>query len=105
MANAIVGTLILVGLACVLGLPVGVMTGVYLAEYGHGRFGWAVRFCADVLNGVPSIVIGIYAYTLARPSHAQLLGIRGRLRAGRDHVADRRAHHRGDGASGAGLVA
>jgi phosphate transport system permease protein len=64
MANAIVGTLILVGLACVLGLPVGVMTGVYLAEYGHGRVGWAVRFCADVLNGVPSIVIGIYAYAL-----------------------------------------
>jgi len=64
MANAIVGTLVLVGLACVLGLPVGVMTGVYLAEYGQGRFGWAVRFCADVLNGVPSIVIGIYAYTL-----------------------------------------
>jgi phosphate transport system permease protein len=64
MANAIVGTLVLVGLACVLGLPVGVMTGVYLAEHGQGRFGWAVRFCADVLNGVPSIVIGIYAYAL-----------------------------------------
>jgi len=64
MANAIVGTLTLVGLACVLGLPVGVMTGIYLAEYGQGRFGWGVRFCADVLNGVPSIVIGIYAYTL-----------------------------------------
>lgn len=64
MANAIVGTLVLIGLACVLGLPVGVLTGVYLAEYGHGRFGWIVRFSADVLNGVPSIVIGIYAYTL-----------------------------------------
>jgi phosphate transport system permease protein len=64
MANAIVGTMILISLACVLGLPIGVLTGVYLAEYGHGRFGWTVRFCADVLNGVPSIVIGIYAYTL-----------------------------------------
>jgi phosphate transport system permease protein len=64
MANAIVGTLVLVGLACVFGLPVGVMTGVYLAEYGQRRLGWAVRFCADVLNGVPSIVIGIYAYAL-----------------------------------------
>jgi phosphate transport system permease protein len=64
MANAIVGTIILIGLACALGLPIGVMTGVYLAEYGHGRLGWTVRFCADVLNGVPSIVIGIYAYTL-----------------------------------------
>ena len=64
MANAIVGTMILIGLASLLGLPIGVATGVYLAEYGYGRVGWVVRFCADVLNGVPSIVIGIYAYTL-----------------------------------------
>jgi phosphate transport system permease protein len=64
MANAIVGTLTLIGLACTMGLPIGVMAGIYLAEYGHGRLGWAVRFCADVLAGVPSIVIGIYAYTL-----------------------------------------
>ncbi|MBI1815652.1 MAG: phosphate ABC transporter permease PstA [Deltaproteobacteria bacterium] len=64
MANAIVGTMVLIGLASALGLPVGVLTGVYLAEFGYGRFGWAVRFCADVLNGVPSIVIGIFAYTL-----------------------------------------
>jgi phosphate transport system permease protein len=64
MANAIVGTMILICLASALGLPIGVATGVYLAEYGYGRVGWVVRFCADVLNGVPSIVIGIYAYTL-----------------------------------------
>ena len=64
MANAIVGTMILIGLACVFGIPVGVMTGIYLAEYGQNRFGWTVRFFADVLTGVPSIVIGIYAYTL-----------------------------------------
>ena len=64
MANAIVGTLILIGLACVLGLPVGVFTGLYLAEFGKGRFGWMVRFCADVLNGVPSIVTGIVVYGL-----------------------------------------
>jgi phosphate transport system permease protein len=64
MANAIVGTLTLIGLACAIGLPVGVLSGVYLAEYGYGRFGWGVRFAADVLTGVPSIVIGIYAYTL-----------------------------------------
>lgn len=64
MANAIVGTLILIGIACALGLPVGVLSGVYLVEYGHTRLGQAIRFCADVLNGVPSIVIGIYAYTL-----------------------------------------
>ncbi len=64
MANAIVGSLILVALASVLGLPIGVLTGVYLAEHGKTPFGVTVRFCADVLNGVPSIVIGIYAYTL-----------------------------------------
>jgi phosphate transport system permease protein len=64
MANAIVGTLVLIGLASLIGLPIGVLAGVYLAEYGHGRFGWCVRFAADVLTGVPSIVVGIYAYTL-----------------------------------------
>jgi phosphate transport system permease protein len=64
MANAVVGTLVLILLACALGLPVGIGTGVFLAEYGHTRLAPLVRFSADVLNGVPSIVIGIYAYTL-----------------------------------------
>lgn len=64
MANAILGSLTLVALACVLGLPIGILTGVYLAEHGRTALGATVRFCADVLNGVPSIVIGIYAYTL-----------------------------------------
>ena len=64
MANAVVGTLVLIALACALGLPIGIGTGVFLAEYGHTRLAPLVRFCADVLNGVPSIVIGIYAYTL-----------------------------------------
>lgn len=64
MANAIVGSLTLVALAVVIGLPIGVLTGVYLAEHGRTPLGSTVRFCADVLNGVPSIVIGIYAYTL-----------------------------------------
>jgi phosphate transport system permease protein len=64
MANAIVGSATLVALAAVLGLPIGVLTGVYLAEHGRTPLGATVRFCADVLNGVPSIVIGIYAYTL-----------------------------------------
>jgi len=62
MANAIVGTLILIGLAGLFGLPVGILGGVYLAEFGNGRFGNAVRFTADVLAGVPSIVIGILVY-------------------------------------------
>jgi phosphate transport system permease protein len=64
MANAIVGSITLVALACVIGLPIGILTGVYLAEHGRTPLGATVRFCADVLNGVPSIVIGIYAYTL-----------------------------------------
>jgi phosphate transport system permease protein len=64
MANAIVGTLILIALACCLGLPVGILGGLYLAESRDRRMPWVVRFLADVLNGVPSIVIGIFAYTL-----------------------------------------
>jgi phosphate transport system permease protein len=47
-----------------LGVPVGVGAGIYLAEYGRNRFGDAIRFTADVLNGVPSIVIGIVAYSI-----------------------------------------
>lgn len=64
MANAIVGTLKLVFLACVFGIPPGVLAGVYLAEFGHGPFGKWVRFCADVMSGVPSITIGIFVYSL-----------------------------------------
>jgi phosphate transport system permease protein len=65
MANAMVGTLILIGLATVLAVPVGVVSGVFLSEYRRSRLGAAVRFAADVLNGVPSIVIGIFAYSMA----------------------------------------
>lgn len=65
MANAILGTLFLVVIASSLAIPVGVIAGVYLSEYGKARFASLVRFTADVLNGVPSIVIGIFAYGLA----------------------------------------
>jgi phosphate transport system permease protein len=64
MGNAIVGTLILIGIAASIAVPVGVITGVHLAEYGGSRFASSVRFAADVLNGVPSIVVGIFAYGL-----------------------------------------
>jgi phosphate transport system permease protein len=68
VANAIVGTALVVGMAALLGLPVGIGTGLYLAEYGSGRLGWVVRFVADVLNGTPSIVVGIFAWTwLVKP--------------------------------------
>lgn len=60
--HAIVGTGVIVGLACVIGLPVGIGAGIFLAEYGSGALGWTVRFVADVLNGTPSIVIGIFAW-------------------------------------------
>lgn len=63
VANAIVGTGIVVGIACLIGLPIGIGAGVFLAEYGNGRTGWIVRFVADVLNGTPSIVVGIFAWT------------------------------------------
>jgi len=64
LANAIVGTLILVGLGSLIGLPVGILSGVYLSEFGNNKFGMIVRFMTDVLNGVPSIVTGVVAYTI-----------------------------------------
>jgi len=68
VANAIVGTAIIVGLGALIGLPVGIGSGLYLAEYGSGRLGWIVRFLADVMNGTPSIVVGVFAWTwLVKP--------------------------------------
>ena len=64
MANAIAGTLTLVLLASCAGVPVGILGGLYLAEAGDGRLGWWIRFTADVLNGVPSIVVGVFVYAL-----------------------------------------
>jgi phosphate transport system permease protein len=64
MANAIAGTVLILGIASALGVPIGIGAGIYLAEYGRNRFGNLVRFTADVLNGVPSIVVGIVAYGL-----------------------------------------
>src|SRR5262249_46834517 len=64
VGNAIVGTLYIVGIGCLFGVPIGVGAGVYLAERGDTRLGDAIRFMAEVLSGVPSIVIGIVAYGL-----------------------------------------
>lgn len=63
MANAIVGTFILLGIAACIGVPIGVLGGVYLSEYGS-RLNWWVRFGADVINGVPSITWGMVVYAL-----------------------------------------
>ena len=68
MANAIVGTLVLIGIASLIGLPIGIGAGLYLAEKRTTRLAYAVRFLSDVLNGLPSIVIGIFAWEfLVRP--------------------------------------
>src|SRR6266436_5381963 len=64
MANAIVGSAFILMIASVVGVPLGVGAGIYLAEFGQNRFGDSIRFTADVLNGVPSIVIGIVAYSI-----------------------------------------
>jgi phosphate transport system permease protein len=64
MANAIAGSIALLGVASLIGVPLGIGAGVFLAEYGRNKWGNIVRFTADVLNGVPSIVIGLTAYAL-----------------------------------------
>jgi phosphate transport system permease protein len=64
MSNAIVGTLILLGIAIAVGVPIGLGAGLYLNEYADNRFALVVRFMTDVMNGVPSIVYGIFAYTV-----------------------------------------
>ena len=64
MANCLFGSVLILLIASALGLPVGIGAGIYLAEYGHNRLGQLIRFTADVLNGVPSIVIGLVAYGL-----------------------------------------
>ena len=64
MANAIVGSVIILAIASIIGVPFGIGAGIYLAEFGHNRLGSAIRFTADVLNGVPSIVIGIVGYAI-----------------------------------------
>ena len=71
MANAMVGTLVLIVLGSCVGVPIGILGGLYLSEIsGHGKIGWWIRFTADVLNGVPSIVIGVFVYTLiVIPTH------------------------------------
>lgn len=64
VAHAIVGTLIIVGMASLLGLPLGIGAGIYCAEYPGTRIAKAARFIADVLNGTPSIVVGVFAWAL-----------------------------------------
>jgi phosphate transport system permease protein len=64
MANAMVGTLIMLPIAAALAVPVGITSAIYLSEYPRSRLAWSARFAADILNGVPSIVVGIFAYVM-----------------------------------------
>jgi phosphate transport system permease protein len=82
MANAITGTLMLTGLAAAMAVPIGVMSGIYLSEYPGTRFTSVVRFAADTLNGVPSIVIGVFAYGIAVLPFKQFSALAGGLALG-----------------------
>jgi phosphate transport system permease protein len=82
MANAIVGSAVLLGLASLIGVPIGIGSGIYLAEFGRGtKLANAVRFTADVLNGVPSIVMGVTAYALIVFPHISFLPFLGHFSA------------------------
>ena len=104
MANAVMGSLIVVGLGALFAIPVGIMSGIYASEYAGTRVASAVRFAADTLNGVPSIVIGVFVYGIAVLPFKAVLGPRRRARA-RDHDdSAHHAHHRGTAAPGARLA-
>jgi phosphate transport system permease protein len=71
MRNEIIGTLILVGLASLMAIPIGLMTGLFLADFGSPKVASAFRFVADVLSGVPSIVVGVFAFAIVvKPMHS-----------------------------------
>src|SRR5437588_1548422 len=71
MGQSVQGTLILVGLATLMGVPLGLFTGVYLSEFGRGRFAASVRFLVDVLTGIPTIIFGLFAWGLiVLPNHS-----------------------------------
>jgi phosphate transport system permease protein len=77
MANGIVGSMTILAVASLIGVPLGIGAGVYLAEYGRNRLGDAIRFTSDVLNGVPSIVIGIVAFSIVVLAQGHFSGFAG----------------------------
>jgi len=82
MANAIVGTLIVIGLGSTFAIPIGILSGVYMSEYAGTRFAALGRFAADTLNGVPSIVIGVFVYGIAVLPFKQFSALAGGLALG-----------------------
>ncbi|MFL5695691.1 MAG: phosphate ABC transporter permease PstA [Ktedonobacteraceae bacterium] len=82
MGPAVQGTLILVGLAALLGVPLGLFTAIYLAEFGRGRLANAVRFIVDLLNGVPTIIFGLFAWVLIVVPQQTFSGLSGGVALG-----------------------
>jgi phosphate transport system permease protein len=82
MANAIVGTAMIVGLGAIFAIPVGVISGIYASEYAGTRFASMTRFAADTLNGVPSIVVGVFVYGIAVLPFKQFSALAGGLALG-----------------------
>src|ERR1043165_1835187 len=82
MGNAIVGTFMILGVAAAIGIPWGILGGIYLSEYGRNSFGNAIRFTADVLNGVPSIVTGIAVYGLVVVTQKHFSAVAGGIALG-----------------------
>jgi phosphate transport system permease protein len=64
IANAIVGSMILIGVGSLIGMPVGILAGIYLSEFGSNKFGTLLRFLIDTLTGTPSIIVGVFAWTV-----------------------------------------
>lgn len=79
IGNAIVGSFLMTGAASIVGLPFGIAAGVYLAEYGDGWFGRIVRFVADTMTGIPSIIVGIFVFTLVVLPMGRQSGLAGSL--------------------------
>lgn len=79
IGNAILGSAMMTVLACILGLPIGIAAGVYLSEFGDNWYGKTVRFLADTLTGIPSIIVGIFIYTLVVLPMGRQSGLAGGL--------------------------
>lgn len=77
--HAIVGTLIIVGIASLIGVPLGIGAGLYCAEYPGSRLTWVTRFVSDVMNGTPSIVVGVFAWTFIVASQKHFSGLAGSI--------------------------
>ncbi len=93
MANAIAGSALILGIASLIGVPIGIGAGIYLAEYGRNQLGNLIRFTADVLNGVPSIIVGIVAYGLVVLTQSHFSALSRRRGARHYDDSDDYAHH------------